>query len=134
MIRSISFIGVIISGLLLSCSPRTSERILITVTKIDSVGNYYVIYGTHDSKIYKLLSKRVSEFAGTPVEVDSRYKFSIKSAVFTGKIGSTVISPTTNDLVKCVRFDSVSLICKEKGCVWDLFYSDNLRGRNFVKR
>ncbi len=124
-----------------SCSSKSTKRaalnedqikVELTIVKIDSIGNYFLVYGALNDDTFKIISKKSNGQIGEPIKVGDRYIFLLGSVFSMGSNRDNRITPITDDLVNCIGVDSVTTICKEKGCVQDLFRSDNLRGIVYV--
>jgi hypothetical protein len=107
------------------------SRELFTVAKIDSSGNFYLVYAVRNDSTFKIVSKKNIYKECDGIAINKSYPFKLRSSIFTGKVANGQITAMTNDLVECVGYDSVTTICFEDNCVRDLFSSDNLKGLCF---
>jgi hypothetical protein len=129
MIKGVFCLGIV--GLfvffLLACSKdrASADPKSYTILKIDSITNYYLVYGSRNDSIFKIVSKKENS-AGVcqKIQPGKKYALNLRSSIITGKN----ITPATNDLVQCIGFDSTTTICFEDSCVQDLFRTYNLKG------
>lgn len=113
------------------CAPRRKsidQTFYYSITKLDSVGNYYLIYATRNDSTFQIASEKTRVANCDKLQVNSKYLFKLKSRVFTGKINGKRITAATNDLVKCLGLDQETIVCFDDNCVQDLFYTENIAG------
>jgi hypothetical protein len=104
------------------------------VVRIDSVGNYLVIYANKNDSIFKVITKKVSEQNCRRIKINGTYDFRLKSIFGDNnlKLGDGVLHPKSDLHVGCISFDSATMICySEKGIVRDLFFDENMKGSCF---
>ena len=99
--------------------PRSDEKGLFRVVKIQSIHDYYVIYASKDNLKYKIVSKKQSRDGCVKIRRNQEYKFELKELEFLG--GSEV---------NCVSFDKRTIICRceDEDCAFGLFMTNNLQG------
>lgn len=113
------------------CAPlrRTIDhKAYYTVTKLDSIGNYYLIYAMRNDSTFQIASEKTRVVNCDQLKVNSKYLFELKSRIFTGEVNGRKITTATNDLVKCVGLDRDTIVCFDDNCVQDLFYTENIEG------
>lgn len=99
------------------------------ITRIDSTGNYYLLYASRNDSTFKKISKKEETIRGCePIALNHDYKLTMQSAMPDIRVGKGVYSATKNLHVDCYGFNSETTICFEKGCIRDLFYSLELQG------
>jgi hypothetical protein len=96
------------------------------VEKIDSIENVYLIYGRYNGQLYKILSHRQNDsIYCRNIFVGNSYTFKLHSLI------PKAINGIDNS-VAAAQLTTVSFygtpISKEKGCVDDLFFSENIKG------
>jgi hypothetical protein len=99
-----------------------------TVSRLDSIGNFYLIYAMRNDSIFQIASGKTRSTNCDPLEVNGKYVFKLKSRIFIGEVNGTKITRATNDLVKCIGLDRVTTVCFDDNCVQDLFYTENIAG------
>lgn len=104
------------------------------VTRIDSVGNFFLIYAIRNDSIFEIASKKTKVVDCDQLKVDKKYFFKLRSRIFTGEIDGGKIADVTNDLVKCIGLDRETTVCFDDNCVQDLFYTENIEGLCYRSR
>jgi len=99
-----------------------------TINRIDSIENFYVIYATRNDSTFQIASKKAKVLNCDQLKINAKYSLKLKSRVFTGKANGAKITSATNDLVKCIGLDRVTVVCFDDNCVQDLFYTENIEG------
>ncbi len=109
--------------LLSSCSTTSNKR--MSITKIDSVHNYYLIYASKDGNIYKIVSQKVqkSEYV-KKIAMGGKYRFEVFPVIDK----SSGFAPSNYLDVKCLAFTDSTKICIEEGCLPNLYYSNDIEG------
>lgn len=108
---------------------------MYSITKIDSVDNYYVIYGKFKDDNYKLISEKTNSKCGNEVVVGKKYNLKTQS-IFTMKImvKDTVREISNNVNIKCMTLGK-TIICKEyENGIYDVLKSENLQGLCYINR
>lgn len=102
------------------------------VTRIDSIGNYYLIYAFRNDSTFKIVSKKYAVKYCNRILQSNSYFFSLRSSLIDTSIGEGLYSPKGNLSVNCHGYDNDTTICFEDGCVRDLFYADNIKGLCYI--
>lgn len=126
---------------LISCNSQKSlnknpnkikEKEFYEVYKIDSIGNYYLIFAKKQDSIYKIVSKKDVTGTEKRIKINKKYPFSLKS--------KRSLAPTINGVkiaplnVDCFVFDKETSICIDrKNNIYDLYFADNIKGLCFIK-
>lgn len=109
-----------------------SNQVNILVKKIDSVDNYYLIYGKNGSKNYKIISRKVNYGNSCKtIKVDSVYNFKIVQLTNLSppKTDSLIPTPINYlDLEKCI-YRGNTKICNEP--ITELYEVNNHGGLCF---
>jgi len=122
---------IILSITLSFCTPSrriTDQRSYYSVSRLDSIGNYYLIYAMRNDSVFQIASEKKRVANCDPIRVNSKYLFKLKSRIFTGEVNGKGITNATHDLVKCVGLDHDTEVCFDDNCVQDLFYTKNMEG------
>jgi hypothetical protein len=82
----------------------------------------------HDS-VYKIVSLKAITDACDSIQINKAYAFRLHS-LFLRQISGIDVVP--NDFVAGIEYYGTT-IYKEKGCVNDIFFADNIRGRCYVR-
>lgn len=98
------------------------------VYKIDSINNYYLVYGKVDNEMYKIISRKQLIGQCDNVMAGRSYYLSIQSILFKKVNIGGVVRERVGAPPSCMIFDDSTIICLEKGLVMDLFESKNLSG------
>ncbi len=111
----------------------TNLQTYYTVTKLDSINNYYLIYAKKNDSVYKIVSKKELFPNCELITLGSNYEFKLKSMrenapTFRG----LKVSPINYMDIKCFQFDENTQICKEAG-IYDLYFAENINGLCFIK-
>ena len=116
-------IQLIISFLILSCS--TAKSYKISIARLDSIHNYYLIYGLKDGYVYKIVSPKVMNAKyRNRIKVGKIYRFHVLPI-----IDNTIKFAPANFLdINCVAFTDTTKICIEDGCLPNLYYSNEIDG------
>lgn len=102
------------------------------VFKIDSLNNFYMIYGRKDNSIYKIISKKENIKNCNIIRVNHKYQFDLKSHSSQAPIINGVKLYAPN--VDCYAFSEKTTICLERNIgVYELYYADNAKGLCFIK-
>jgi hypothetical protein len=98
------------------------------ITKIDSTGNYYLIYALRNDSLFKIVSKKTTQSNSKSIKTGGEYDFKLRSDFSELPLGDGTFSVKRSTLVDCFGYDSLTTICYEENCVRDLFHSDNING------
>ena len=106
-----------------------SQRHYLRVYKIDSVNNFYLIYAKNTKSFFKIISEKKTIDNCRNIYIKGKYNFSLTS-IWNYKmfINGVNVSPSTNLLVNCLAFDSVTYICLERDSINDLYHANNIEG------
>src|ERR1700741_1824673 len=83
--------------------PRSDEKGLFRVVKIQSIHDYYIIYASKENLKHKIVSKKQSRDGCAKFQKNQEYKFELKELEFLG--GSEV---------NCVSFDKRTIIWRSE--------------------
>lgn len=135
--------GIILLTLLIAtaCSHRNITRsnsssnsvdTTYTVYKIDSIGNFYLIYAKRTDTLYKIVSEKKYDLRCKKIKTGKSYSFNLVS------IGKNPIiidgARMYAFLVNCLTFDEETVICLEReNGITDLFYTKDIKGLCFIK-
>jgi len=103
---------------------------LYSVSEIDSVNSFYIVYLEGQGKKYKVVSKKATSNGCNKIEKEQEYVFVLSSILNEKvKLGDKEFSSSNSLMVDCFSFDEKTKICKEesKG-IYDLFKTRNLIG------
>lgn len=97
----------------------------MSIAGIDSIYNYYMIYGTINGSMYKIVSKKVISSKNTKkIEEGKRYNIDIYPLLDR----SSKFTPANYLDAKCLFLNDSTKVCIEDGCFPNLFYSNNIEG------
>jgi hypothetical protein len=121
----ISLINLLIFCFSTSSKPSGESARSYFITRIDSTGNYYLLYASRNDSTFEIASvKEATTTNCNKVKLNERYTFRLQSRIY--QAGN--ITRQTNHHVECLTLDSITTVCFKKGSVRDLFFVDNLFG------
>ena len=97
----------------------------IRVYKIDSLNNFYLIYGIKNGYRYKIVSRKDNRQNCNQILVSGYYGFKLSSLLYSK--GDMQLAPGP---VGCIGVDSTSRICLEDS-IYDLYECRDIRGLCF---
>ena len=100
-----------------------------SVTKIDSLENYYIIYTKQKGQNYKIVSEKSTSQCRNKILVGRSYNLKTES-IFTMKImvKDSIREISNNVNIKCMTLQN-TMICKEyENGIYDVRKSENLKG------
>jgi len=105
------------------------------IKKIDKKNSWYIIYAERKDTLYKIVSyadNGINENC-KKIVVGRRYDFDLKSKKENAPmIGDVKLDPV--GYTGCYQFDDKTTICLEpKRGIYDLFYTNNLKGICYLK-
>jgi hypothetical protein len=100
----------------------------LKIYKIDSINNFYVIYGIKKNTRYKIVSKKEQHNNCNPIRPNSYYSFQLSSMLYT--IGNIRIAPGAP--IGCVIVDTATEVCLEDS-IYDLYFSKSLKGLCYIR-
>lgn len=102
---------------------------IFTIYKIDSINNYYLIYGKKDDTLYKIVSKNTGILNCEKIKLSKDYFLSLNS-IWRREIliGGVNVSPSVTPHVTCLYFNDSTAICLERDSINDLYEARNLQG------
>ncbi len=106
------------------------------IYKIDSINDYYLVYGRKSDSLFKIVSKKENyEVCNNYVKVGSSYHLEIESIWKRDFIINGIsAAPSNFKNVKCLSFDEKTSICVERDSINDLFEVKNLKGLCIIDR
>ena len=111
------------------CSQRESDvNATYRITKVDSTGNYYLIYALRNDSLFKIVSKKNGQKDCKSIMINNSYDLQLRSDFSDVPLNDGTFSAKRSLLVSCFGYDSVTTICYDSDCVRDLFHSDNISG------
>ena len=120
---------IILVGIMMSCNSKISSvkknnSIVITnslqIIRIDSIGKAYLIYGKRNDSTFKIASEKIeNKMNCTLLQIGKSYDLKLRSFL-EGTSGKLHIAG--------IKFGDTTIRLNEKGIIWDLFYSENLKG------
>ena len=107
---------------------------LFTISKLDSINNYYLIYARRSDTLYKIVSAKLMSDLSEKIQIDSSYPL-ILTSIWRKKerLGSLELTPSNSLHVNCLAFDDSTVICLERDSINDLFHAENLRGLHLIR-
>lgn len=102
-----------------------------SIVRIDTVGNYYILYGSRNNSIYKIISKKEIIKGCKRIAVESTYPLLLTSSL---KWFANDDHYRNNTVPYCQLFDTESMICFEDGCIRDLYEAENIQGLCFIEK
>lgn len=113
----------------------TGFEINLKVYKIDSINNFYLIYGRKGKSLFKIVSKKEVSARGKPIRLNGKYEFSLTS-IWNAEIiiNGVNVSPSHIPAVNCLAFDSATYICLERDSITDLYHAYNVKGLCWIKK
>lgn len=122
---------ILIIVILLGCGTAnldsSSSNVKFKIIRIDSIGNYNLIYAMRNDSIFKIASKKSYKTDCKNIKVNKYYSLNLISSLGDIKVGEFTYSQK-NHYVNCFAYDSITTICYENGCVRDLFHMENING------
>lgn len=109
----------------------TDQKDFYRITRLDSIGNFFLIYAMRNDSIFQIASKKSKNVDCDQLKVDNKYLFKLRSMIFTGEIGGGKITDDSNGLVKCIGLDRETTVCFDDSCVQDLFYTEDIEGLRY---
>lgn len=130
------FIAIILLLIAISCSRFNNyynSNIFFSITKIDSINNYYLIYALKKDTLVKIVSKKDKLKLGEKIKVGNFYNFNLESMAKKTPVVNGIQFSTINDMdVNCFKFDNQTIICKESN-VYGVYTTNNLIGLYFTR-
>jgi hypothetical protein len=105
------------------------QAINLRVYKIDSINDYYLIYGRKNKSLFKIVSKKEANSECRNVHLNGNYKFLLTSIWYSQlSINGVNVSPSSMLEVNRLALDSSTYICLERDSINDLYHADNIKG------
>lgn len=132
--------SIIIFILLTSCTSRLNQGRskensdnLHQIVKIDSIGNYYVIYSTKNNNKYKIVSKKENLIYEDYSQIQEKHFYDLKliNLISYSESDNPLTGFQSTSILHCYSFDVDVVICEEEG-MDTLYKAENLIGLYYL--
>lgn len=99
---------------------KSEGRLSYRIYKIDSVGNFFLLYAKRNDIVYKIVSDKITDNPALPrIRVGKKYNLELRSLKSIQAENGIHLS----NFIDCHTFDSISIICVETPKMRDLHFA-----------